>query len=212
MLGMNNTHCIFHDPLSTHTLAHAHARIYSFFPTFWRDQTEVFQEMQATCMLLALQPRPVTLPHCAIPLRKKCIMDSSLRDRMPTMSSWDQPNRKSKDDSEYQESLIFLLRHLPWDALLQHTKVKYQSWSRTIKALAHHHLLGEWRYVRALPSTSGGLWMRKMRGQKGERRQGSMIEQTQPELDLKRSCLGSKFALLCLSRESLCLYRVARTF
>lgn len=43
------------------------------------------------------------------------------------MSSWDQPNRKNKDDSEYQESLIFLLRHLPWDALLQHTKVKYQS-------------------------------------------------------------------------------------
>ena len=33
------------------------------------------------------------------------------------MSSWDQPNRKSKDHSEYQESSMFLLSHLPWDVL-----------------------------------------------------------------------------------------------
>lgn len=44
-------------------------------------------------------------------------MDSSLMDKMPTMSSWDQPNKKNKDHSEYQESSIFLLSHLPWDVL-----------------------------------------------------------------------------------------------
>lgn len=48
---------------------------------------------------------------------RKCIMDSSLRDRMPTMSSWDQPNRNSKDHSEYRETLVFVSSHLPYNVL-----------------------------------------------------------------------------------------------
>lgn len=118
MLGMNNTHCIFHNPPSTHTHTHKCTCTHTFsLPCFlkrseWgfpRDADNLYASHFA-----AMASYPASL--CLVSPRK-CITDSSLMNRLPPMSSWNQSNRKNKDHLEYKESSIFLLIHFPWDVL-----------------------------------------------------------------------------------------------
>lgn len=130
MLGMNNTHCIFHKPPSTHTHTCTCTFTHAFSPScflersdwgFPRDAGNIYASHFA-----AMASYAASLCHVS---PRKCIMDSSFTDRMPTMSSWNQPNRRNKDHSDIKNSWYSYWVTFLGTCFLQHTKVKYQTWS-----------------------------------------------------------------------------------